>query len=123
MAGRPTKLTPEVQDRICQLIRAGNTVEIASEASGITPKTYYAWMQRGLDGRAPYGPFRRAVEQSRAEAEAMLVGRVQRAAQSGSWRAATWLLERQWPDRWAAVGDRTTDDGALDRELDRILTK
>jgi hypothetical protein len=41
-----SKLTPEVQERTCQLIRAGNTVEVASEASGITPTTFYNWMQR-----------------------------------------------------------------------------
>jgi transposase len=95
-----SKLTPEVQERTCQLIRAGNTVEVASEASGITPTTFYNWMQRGIDEGEPYGPFREAVEQARAEAEAILVGRIHRAAQAGSWRAATWLLERQWPERW-----------------------
>lgn len=122
MAGRPSKLTPEIQERICQLVRAGNTVEVCAEAAGIAPATYYGWMQQGIEGDGVHGEFRRAVEQARAEAEAILVGRVQRAAQSGSWRAATWLLERQWPEHWAAIGDRQAEN-ELDRELDRILKK
>jgi transposase len=121
VAGRPSKLTPEIQERICQLIRAGNTVEIASEASGITPTTFYNWMQKGADGRQPYADFSKAIEQVRAEAEAILVGRIQRAAQSGSWRAATWLLERQWPERWAPAGDRAEDEETPDfADLDEL---
>ena len=50
----------------------------------------------------------------------MLVGRVMKASQS-SWRAAAWLLERGYPERWAPVSDRERLAGDLDRELDRIL--
>lgn len=122
MAGQPTKLTPETQERICQLIRAGNTVEVASEASGIAPATYYGWMQRGQDKGQPYRGFREAVEKARAEAEAILVGRVQQAANSGSWRAATWLLERQWPENWAPLAERDRSGSRdLERELDALI--
>ena len=114
--GPPSKLTPDLQERICQLIRAGNTTDIAASAVGIHVDTYYRWVanRRG---------FRQAIEQARAEAEAILVGRVQKAAQAGSWRAACWLLERQWPERWASLAERGQIDRDLDRELDRILTK
>lgn len=121
MAGQPTKCTPETQERICQLIRAGTTVEVAAEASGIAASTYYGWMQRGQGKEQPWRDFREAVERARAEAEAVLVGRVSRAAQSGSWRAATWLLERQWPERWAAIGERDHNSRELDHELDELL--
>jgi transposase-like protein len=108
------KYSPELQADICRLIRLGNPVEVASEAAGITPETFYVWMR---SRRA----FRLAIEQARGEAEAILVGRVQKAAQAGSWRAACWLLERRWPERWAPLADRAHADGELDRELDRIL--
>ena len=58
---------------------------------------------------------------ARAEAEAILVGRVQKAASAGSWRAACWLLERQWPERWAPLAERAQLNSELDRELDKIL--
>ncbi|HXF72327.1 MAG TPA: hypothetical protein VNO79_06935 [Actinomycetota bacterium] len=44
---RPTKLSPEVQARICQAIRAGNYRETAARYAGIGISTFYAWLQRG----------------------------------------------------------------------------
>lgn len=106
---RPSKLTPEVQERIASLLRAGNTVEIASQAAGISPETYYAWMNRGLTDKPadkPYREFRSAVETARAESEAVLVTRIAKAAANGSWTAAAWLLERRNPAQWAKASER-----------------
>jgi hypothetical protein len=41
-----------------------------------------------------------AVQAAQADAEASLVARMTLAAQRGSWRAAAWLLERKYPERW-----------------------
>jgi hypothetical protein len=89
-------------------------VETTCKASGITEQTFYAWQRRRV-------AFRVAIEQAQGEAEAILVGRVQKAAQAGSWRAACWLLERRWPEHWAPLADRMAVDRDLDRELDKIL--
>ena len=110
----PSKFNAETQERICQLVRLGIPAREAAEAAGISERTLHNWQERRVG-------FRRAVEQARAEAEASLVGRVQKAAQAGSWRVAAWMLERQWPERWAPVSDRERLAGDLDRELDRIL--
>ena len=103
---RPSKLTEEVQTRIVQLIRAGNTVEVAAKTAGISEATFYGWLARAeaeASKRAgvPFVEFRAAVLQARAEAEAMLVTRIAKAAGNGSWAAAAWLLERRFPQRWA----------------------
>src|SRR4051812_21765483 len=37
----------------------------------------------------------------RATAEPRLVALVAKAAGHGNWRAASWMLERRWPERWA----------------------
>jgi hypothetical protein len=108
----PSKLTPETQDRIATMIRAGNPTDLAARVAGIHPSTYDEWMARGLlPGRAnvKHRAFRAAVEQARAENEAILANRIAKAAASGSWRAACWLLERQYPERWSAGRAR---DGA-----------
>jgi Bacteriophage Sf6, terminase small subunit-like len=115
MAGQPTKFSPELQERICQLIRVGTTIDIAAEATGISRASFFNYQRQ-------HPRFREAVEQARAEAEAILVGRVHKAAQAGSWRAACWLLERQWPERWAALADRSRVSDELDRELAQMLT-
>jgi hypothetical protein len=40
---------------------------------------------------------------------------VQRAAQDGSWQAATWLLERMWPETYGQV--KRTNGGAGGRPV------
>lgn len=102
---RPSKLTPEVHQKIVELVRAANTVEVAAETAGISQPTFYGWMARGKQGgrgNAAYARFREDVEQARIEAESLLVLRVQKAAAKGSWNAAAWLLERRWPERWSS---------------------
>lgn len=105
--GRPTKLNPETTSTIVTLIRAGNTVEVAADAAGINRATFFDWMDRGTRTAArdrPYREFREQVERARAEAETILVAQIQKAARAGSYRAASWLLERRFPERWATNG-------------------
>ncbi len=107
--GRPSGLTPELTGRLVPLLRAGVAVEAATRAVRISERTFYEWMQRGERGsqrNAPYRDFRAAVEQARGEHEAILVGQLARAASKGSWRAAAWLLERSFPERWGPPEQR-----------------
>ena len=98
--GRPSKLTPERQERIIELIRAGNYMEIAAQAAGINVATMYRWLQRGEETNSgKYHEFREAIMRARAEAEARNVTLIQTAARA-DWRAAAWFLERSFPDRW-----------------------
>jgi Transposase len=106
---RPTTLDTDLTERIAAVVRAGGTVELAAVATGIGERTVYRWLQRGERtgaANAPYQAFRAAVERARAEAEVILVARMTKAAAAGSWRAAAWLLERQYPERWGPVGER-----------------
>ena len=98
--GRPSKLTPEIQDRIVAAIRAGNYVETAARHAGIDPATFYRWMERGAKERSgKYREFRKAVEKARADAEVRHVAIIAQAA-TKRWEAAAWWLERSFPDRW-----------------------
>ena len=90
--GRPTKCTPERQERILQAIRAGNYVETATLAAGIGKSTFYGWLDR-------YPDFADAVQKARADAETRYVAVIEKAAGT-SWQAAAWWLERTAPDRW-----------------------
>ena len=42
--------------------------------------------------------------------EAVLVGVIAQEAQARTWQAAVWLLERQFPDRWARASQRELVD-------------
>lgn len=112
---RPTKLTPDLQEKICQAIRAGNYLETAAAYAGISKKTLHEWMRRGrretervekAEGRArvrkkeaPFVEFLHSVEKALAEAEVRDVILIGKAAEV-NWQAAAWRLERKFPDRW-----------------------
>src|SRR4051794_23946527 len=121
---RPTKLTPERQDRITRAIREGAYAEVATRAAGVAPSTYYDWLRRGREGEEPYSVFLEAVEQADAEAEVAAVGVINAAAASGDWRAAKALLERRFNRRWGAratvsfgeSGEAAPDNRELARE-------
>lgn len=97
---RPTKLTPERQQRIIDALLAGNYFETSCRYAGIHPATAYGWMAKGE--RQPTGPYREffeAIKRAEAQAEVLAVAEV-RKAWSDSWQAAMTWLERKFADRW-----------------------
>ena len=98
--GRPTKLTPEVQDRIVSAIRAGNYSRVAAEYAGISERTFYGWLRRGQQAKTGvYRDFWCAVQRAEREAEVRAVAMIQKSMDS-NWRAALAFLERKYPSRW-----------------------
>ena len=130
--GRPTKLTPETQARICDALRAGNYLETTAAYAGIDRTTLFDWLRRGR--REPsgiYHDFVRAVDKAMADAEIRDVSLIAKAAAAGVWQASAWRLERKYPDRWgrfdrhrveAAVLSVQVDANDAVEELTRLLT-
>lgn len=122
--GRPSKLTPEVQNRIVQIIKAGGYQESAAAAAGVSKRALLSWLSRGdPDGTDPedqvYRDFRVAVDQAKAEAEARNVVLISTAA-AKDWKAAAWLLERQNPERWAKLNQRPDDAPVIHTNIDPL---
>lgn len=123
--GRPSKLTPEVQDRIVQAIQAGNYIEVAAQYAGVHKGTLYRWLQQADDPEADdiYRDFRDAVESARSAAEVRNVALIQKAANDGTWQAAAWYLERTSWQRWGRRTMVTGDSGeAIKVEVDHRQT-
>jgi hypothetical protein len=121
MSGRPTKLCPEVRDKIVQAIRAGNYIETAAAYAGIAKDTLYAWLRRGAAGTEPeYSEFAAAVEQALASAETRDVALIGQAAEK-EWQAAAWRLERKFPDRWGRKYRHELEAGARHGSLEGLL--
>ncbi|WP_414469279.1 hypothetical protein [Methanobacterium sp. ACI-7] len=99
--GRPSKLTPEIQKDIVNLIKAGNYVDITCVIVGINKSTYYDWMKRGKESRRPnrYRTFYEEVTKAHAICEARLVAIISKAEET-YWKAAAWKLERRYPEKW-----------------------
>lgn len=103
--GRPTKLTPEVQEQICQAVRAGNYLDIAASLVGINRRTLHDWLRRGARAKSGiYRDFSHAVEKALAQAEARDVLRIDKAGEK-NWQAIAWKLERRFPKRWGRRRD------------------
>lgn len=97
---RPSALTPEVQELICEAIRAGNYREVAAVWAGVSVRTVQHWCTLGRrvpDG--PHGVFLRAVLQAEKDAEMEMVGVVFTAAKADPDHAWKWL-ERKYGQRW-----------------------
>jgi hypothetical protein len=94
--GRPTKFTPEVQQRILLALRAGSHAVVAARFAGVGESTFHSWM---ADTRRPYQDFRRACETAIAEWEVALAGTILQGARQSP-GAALKILERRHPERW-----------------------
>lgn len=98
--GRPTKLTPELQESIVNAIRAGNYMETAAQYAGVSKQNLYIWLKKGNDSETGiHAAFRDAVEKALAEAEVRDVSVIGKAALN-NWQAAAWRLERKNHARW-----------------------
>lgn len=127
--GRPTKLTPELQVKIVEIIRAGNYADVAAEAVGIGSSTYYHWLALGRDATSgKYRDFRDAVKAAECYAEVRAVAIVQK-HMVDNWQAAMTYLERKFPDRWGrrerhehtgAGGGPIAVDVALKADLSKL---
>jgi hypothetical protein len=120
---RPTELTPELADRIAQLIRAGNWPETAAVAAGGSQRSYYRWMARGQKaeeqdqrGRRvrvaeePFWQFWQQVKRAERESEAIAVGYLMKSMPHTP-TAVTTFLERRFPQRWTRT-ERTELTGS-----------
>lgn len=101
MAGRPTKLTDDLAAKIVQVIRAGNYREVAARFAGVAPETLTRWLTRGEKEKCGvYATFRQSVLEAEEAAEIESVGCIRRLVKDGDLKAATWYLERKFPERW-----------------------
>ena len=100
--GRTLKLTEEVQDKICVAIRLGNDKKVAAALAGVSETTFYRWLEMAElpNAKKEYREFRESIERAEAEAEVTRIARITQAADNGTWQAASWWLERKFPERW-----------------------
>ena len=125
--GRPTKLTLDVKDVICNGIRKGLTYELAAQLAGVTKTSLMNWKVWGDTQKSgKYFDFLTEVTHAEAEAAQVLIDVVRASAERGSeeavieevrdgdgklvsrktttkrsprdWRAAMAMLERRMPD-------------------------
>ncbi|MGC2444540.1 hypothetical protein [Candidatus Binatus sp.] len=107
--GQPCKLTPAVQQKVCDAIRMGNFLTIAAKAAGISMDTLQRWRHLGEEGRQPFASFLVSLQEAETDCETRLVQIMYDAAPQ-DYRAARDMLQRRFKERWAPNFDRF--DGA-----------
>jgi transposase len=135
--GRPSKLTDELEQQLCNALRAGNYLDVAARYAGVSRSSVHRWLAQAAEDAADprLKPFAAAVSKAEADAEIHAVGVVRKAINQGDTRAAFGYLERRHPERWSrrdqsapaaaqsrqAAGDLDANDPRTRRLLSELL--
>ena len=90
-----------VWSRLAQVISVGAYIEQACVFAGISSRQYRRWRELAEKGVEPYASRWTEIEQSEAQAIVRNLFNIQNAANSGTWQASAWILERKYPDKFA----------------------
>jgi len=106
--GRPTKLNAELTRQICKLLHEDCDQKTAASICGVSERAFHYWKERGENGEEPYATFFDAASRARNAYKRRLLKIVLNAAKGvaprhADWKAATWLLEKNWPREFAPV--------------------
>ena len=97
--GRRTKLNEATKSTILKAISTGATYEIAANLAGVSRSTLNNWLQKGEEQtRGIYSTFLDDFKKAEARCMVAALVRIKQAADSGTWQAAAWLLERRCPE-------------------------
>lgn len=91
--GARSKKTPQVMAGICEAIRRGMPFERAAQLNGISRSTLLKWRNEDAE-------FSRLVDEACAVSEVLLLEAIQEKT-SEDWRAAAWILQKRFPERYA----------------------
>ena len=107
---RPCKLTPELQQKIGDNIALGLTYSLASEAAGITYKTFNEWNQKGQKQKSgKYYQFAQHIKKCNAEGARKLLERLNDAADAGNCQVCMWILSRRFHEEFGRRVYRKTN--------------
>ena len=111
-AGKPTRLTPEIQRKACDEIRNGSSRADAAILAGVPRSTLQTWLAYGREGKEPFRGFLDAMDVAEAECKKKCLAEIDRAGAkvkhpdgrevtfSPLWQRVAWKLERRWPKEW-----------------------
>lgn len=98
--GRPTSLTPELQDRIIDLCKVGVDKSSICDALDLSEHTLRYWLSRADDDIEPYRTFRARFREAENQQKVWALRILEKAANADpvkAWKAAAFILEKRWP--------------------------
>src|SRR5271157_2737839 len=96
---RPTKLTPEIQQKIGDSVSLGLTYALAANSAGVTYQTLNQWLKRRQTEKSgKYYLFSQYIQKRNADAAKALLEKLNDAAVAGNCQVCMWILERRFPE-------------------------
>ena len=96
---RPTKLTPEIQQKIGNGVSLGLTYALAANSAGVTYQSFNSWMSKGkIDKSGKYFEFTQHIQKCNADAAKNCLEKLNEAAKAGNCTVCMWILERRFSE-------------------------
>lgn len=116
--GPKSKLTNQLIDEIATYIENGLSNKDAADLCGVRDTTLYRWLreaeeldEKGKPKNKQQCKLKEAIIKAQAAFKAYHVQSITRASRK-AWQASAWLLERKFPDEYAAI-DRNSIIAAI----------
>jgi tRNA A37 N6-isopentenylltransferase MiaA len=97
---KPCKINPEMIENLKECIKIGMSYSATSAALNISEDTFYSYMRKGREGKAPYAAFFGAVRESEAQLMKDCLTRLRKVADMGNMDSIKFILERRFPKDW-----------------------
>lgn len=113
--GRPSRIfETERIEEFLQLIQDGVDFNIAADSARLARSTVFDWLRKGREIQSrdddlnnpsskdiAYLDFLERFMRARVSPEVKAVESISKSIEKGSWRAAAWILEHRFPERWS----------------------
>jgi len=113
--GRPSRIfETERIEEFLQLIEDGVDFNISADSARLARSTVFEWLSKGRDIENMWDEsselsikdkkfldFLERYKRARVAPEIKAVETISRSVEKGSWRAAAWMLESRFPERWS----------------------
>ncbi len=105
--GRPSKLTPETTEALCEKLHEGRTYAVACAHAGIAYQSFRNWLNRGeAAGQGEYFEFFDTIRKAEMIGRDILEGRALKNSDPLE------ILGRRWPEDWGKK-DRDEIGGSI----------
>jgi hypothetical protein len=96
---RPSKLTPEIQQKIGDGVSLGLTYALAANSACVTYQTLNEWLKKGRNSTSgKYYQFYKYIQKCNADAAKKLLERLNEAVDAGNCQVCMWILERRFSE-------------------------
>jgi hypothetical protein len=118
LVGRPSKISKELTQRLCEMIEIGMPYTLACEAAGISFDAYNNWKKKGEAGEPKFVEFYERVKKAKATCALNCLKRInEKILKNNSPYYDTWLLSRRFYQDFGERQHITSDNKSINENL------